>query len=210
MENKPIVKTKTQQKQILEQAKKNKKKKSQNSGSDYYLSTEIIRATPNQQSALSLSLPSLKLDFGSSLKQEFGLGIVKQQSKQQVKQGTKQNSKLKQRQPIATLQRPIMARGNPRPFAVAPMLAMPLPFANTPAQQRPMPFIPWGLEQARKGKKGKKKKSKYGKQGWYVPRIDPLGLTKQFKSGEGTDMTFKYWGTRANIINSVLKIISDT
>ena len=42
---------------------------------------------------------------------------------------------------------------------------------------------------------GKKKKSKYGKQGWYVPRIDPLGLTKQFKSGEGTDMTFKYWGT---------------
>ena len=195
MENKPIVKTKTQQKQILEQAKKNKKKKSQNSGSDYYLSTEIIRATPNQQSALSLSLPSLKLDFGSSLKQEFGLGIVKQQSKQQVKQGTKQNSKLKQRQPIATLQRPIMARGNPRPFALSPMLAMPLPFANTPAQQRPMPFIPWGLEQARKGKRGKKKKSKYGKQGWYVPRIDPLGLTKQFKSGEGTDMTFKYWGT---------------
>ena len=197
MENKPIVKTKTQQKQILEQAKKNKKKKSQNSGSDYYLSTEIIRATPNQQSALSLSLPSLKLDFGSSLKQEFGLGIVKQQNNQQVKQETKQNSQLKQRQPSAMIQRPIMARGNPRPFAVAPMLAMPMQFPSTPAQQyRAMgAFVPWGLQQARKGKKGKKKKSKYGKQGWYVPRIDPLGLTKQFKSGEGTDMTFKYWGT---------------
>ena len=101
MENKPIVKTKSQQKAILDQVSKNKKKKKQSQGSDYYLATDVIRAAPAQQSALSLSLPSLKLDFASSLKQEFGLGIVKQQNNQQVKQGAKQNSKLKQRKPIA-------------------------------------------------------------------------------------------------------------
>ena len=42
MDTKPIVKTKSQQKAILDQAKKNKKKKSQNSGSEYYLATDVI------------------------------------------------------------------------------------------------------------------------------------------------------------------------
>ena len=74
------------------------------------------------------------------------------------------------------------------------MLAMPFPYAQQSHMRPTMPFIPWGLQEARKGRKNKKRKSK-GKQGWYVPRVDPLGLTKQFKSGDGTDMTFKYWGT---------------
>ena len=197
LEQKPIAKTKTTTKQLIEQAKKKKQKK-QSQGSDYYLSTEVIRATPTQQSQLAFGLPSMKLDFGQSLRQEFSLGqIINPQSKQQVKQQSKQQSQVKQRQPSATIQRPIMARGYPRPYAVMPFLAMPLPFTNTPAQQqqRPMPFMPWFQQGAYRGKRKKGKKGKQGKQGWYVPRVDPLGLTKQFKSGDGTDMTFKYWGT---------------
>ena len=195
LEQKPITKTKTTTKQVIEQAKKKKQKK-QAQGSDYYLSTEVVRTSPIQQSQLAFGLPSMKLEFSQSLKQEFSLGqIIRPQSKQQVKQQSKLQSKVSQKQPSTLLQRPF--RGYPRPQAARPMLALPLPYAGVPAQQQRgiVPFIPWGLEQARKGKRGKKKKSKYGKQGWYVPRIDPLGLTKQFKSGEGTDMTFKYWGT---------------
>ncbi len=200
LEQNPVVKTKQQIKQITEQVKKNKKKKSQNSGSDYYyLSSEVIRASPNQQSQLASSLPSLRLDFGQSLKQEFSLGqIINPQLKQQTKQETKQLAKQKQNQRPFALVNPFMARGNPtRPTAVIPMQAMPIPFSipTQQSQQTAMPFMPWFQQEAYRGRRKKGKKGKQGKQGWYVPRVDPLGLTKQFKSGDGTAMNFMYWGT---------------
>ena len=55
--------------------------------------------------------------------------------------------------------------------------------------------IPWGLQKSMYRGKKKKRKAKTGKQGWYVPKVDPLGLTKQFKTGEGTEQKFMYWGT---------------
>jgi hypothetical protein len=61
--------------------------------------------------------------------------------------------------------------------------------------------MPWGLEAAMYRGKKKKKKAK-GKQGWYVPKVDPLGLTRQFKSGDGTAMNFMYWGS-GNLQNKV-------
>ena len=201
LEQKPVTKTKTTTKQVIEQAKKKKQKK-QSQGSEYYLSTDFIRSSPiaAQESKLTFGLPSLKLDFGQSLKQEFALGQLGQKPIQQTKQISKQQSKQQIKQPSAAILNPFMAKGNARPTAaVIPMLATPYPYAQqaTQSHMRPVMPIPWGLQEGRrKGRKNKKRKSK-GKQGWYVPFVDPLNLTSQFKTtGDGTtNKLFKYWGT---------------
>jgi hypothetical protein len=73
------------------------------------------------------------------------------------------------------------------------MLAMPFPYAQQAQQShmRPvMPFVPWGLQQARKGRGKKKRKSK-GKMEWIVPSQTPMGLIKL-----GSDETnFAYWNS---------------
>ena len=195
MEQKPIAKTKvTKQttKQIIEQSKK-KRKKSQTQGSEYYLATQVIKPFAIATTKTKLSLNPmvqnqkieqksiqnpLKFNFDQTLKQRYA---TKQQSKQ--------------KQPMQAFLKPYIATGSPRPRAIAaPMLAMPVPYAQQAQQRQIAPFMPWGLEAAMYRGKKKKKKSK-GKQAWYVPKVDPLGLTSQFKSGDGTAMNFMYWGS---------------
>ena len=186
---------------------KQKQKKKPLYGSQYYLDLEVI-AYPqikSQVNPLIRQTSQNRLDFeirtqffNQQINPLLSFGqMFRQGQSTATRQAGKQNSKTQQRfsQEFYPSQRQVYDYSYPA--TTRPRTKTAYPVFSTPRMGYPFfpPFLGMGFADDYPDKDNRKR----GAQGWFTPRVDPLGITTQWKrkdSEDGeTDSIFKYWGT---------------
>jgi len=187
----------TKTKQITKQKQQKKK---QQQGSEYYLDYAFLRY-PKQTTSPQLS-PAVRLDTKQELTPILKLGEQLKEStklEQRFSFGFSKMQSVKQDQSYKQRQNNIYPFVNPFMFpAVRPAVS---PAATKPAT-RPVIPVPWPpIGYGPNSKRRRPDKDPEKDQGWFIPRVDPLGITTQFKvfdksKAKGiTEKRFQYWGT---------------